>query len=115
MASLASATPVVVISMDHRINELVDAMLIPNLSLQEFQKAEEDAQDSGNILSYVLKSVDVDYTAFENNRRKRLASYVEILKQAGLEMNPSLLDIVNKAKETEENNGLSQKATVMAV
>jgi len=67
MASLASATPVVVISMDHRINELVDAMLIPNFSLQEFRKAEEDAQDSGNSLSYVLKSVDVDYTAFENN------------------------------------------------
>jgi len=98
MAGLASATPVAVIAMDYRIKELVDAMLMPKLSLQEFRQATNDAKDDGDILSHVLKSVDVDYAAFEDNRKKRLASYVEILKHAGLEMNPSLLDIVKKAR-----------------
>ena len=95
MASLVSATPVVVISMDHRIDELVNAMLIPKLSLPEFQNA---VSKSGNILNNVLRSLRVDFALFEENRRKRLASYVKILNQVGLEMNPSLLNIVHLSK-----------------
>jgi Polysaccharide pyruvyl transferase len=87
MAGIAGGTPSIVIPMDWRIQELVDAMHIPSLPLERI--------NSDMDLGMLLRQADVDFKAFEANRRERILQYIEILGEADLEINPKLLDVVH--------------------
>jgi hypothetical protein len=93
MSGIASATPTLVIPTDLRILELVEAMMIPAL-LAERVNSEMD-------VATLLRLADVDFEAFEANRRRRILQYIGILREADLEMNPKLLEVVKGASDRE--------------
>jgi drug/metabolite transporter (DMT)-like permease len=95
MAGIASSAPTLVIPTDLRIRELVDAMLIPSLSAERI--------NSDMDVATLLRLANVDFKAFEANRRQRILQYIGILREADLEMNPKLLEVVKDASNRELN------------
>ena len=87
MAGIIAGTPAVIIPTDFRIMELVNAMLLPTLSLDEILTL-----DPGDLVT-LLKSVKPDFKAFEENRIEKIASYWKILSNVGIEMDPELIVI----------------------
>ena len=86
MAGIAAGTPTVVIPTDFRILELVDAMMVPHLTMEQIAK-----EKVGNVGSILKHANYQDFKAFERNRRDKIRQWQEILDQVGLEMEPSLL------------------------
>ena len=92
MAAIAASTPVVFIPTDLRIRELVDVMKLPSLDMNtDLPKNPSDLD-----LLQMLNVANVDYRAFEENRRHRLAQYRDVLAEVGLEINPNHLAILNQ-------------------
>ena len=83
MAGISSGVPTLVVPTDDRIMELAKVMDVPTLLLKDLKGHREDL---GDMLEHVAR----DSAAFEEGRRRKLAEYRRILREAGLEMDPSL-------------------------
>uniref|UniRef100_A0A7S2YLZ2 Polysaccharide pyruvyl transferase domain-containing protein n=1 Tax=Entomoneis paludosa TaxID=265537 RepID=A0A7S2YLZ2_9STRA len=91
MMGLASETPTIVIATDFRILELVEAMKIPHLTM-------DDVHDKGALkkVANVLKFARFqDFDAFEQNRRLRLQQWKDILATGNLELDPTMQRILD--------------------
>jgi len=89
MAGIARGTPTILIPTDLRIQELADTMMIPQLPM-EYAKEQGDTVD----LLGLVEKVKTHFAGFEKNRRELLSTWSGILKEAELEMNPKLLEVV---------------------
>ena len=84
MAGIMGGTPVVIIPTDMRIMELVNAMILPSLSLEKFFSLNPE-----DVLS-ILQLVNPDFDSFEINRVEKISKYKEMLNNFGLELDPQL-------------------------
>lgn len=92
MAGIARSTPTVVIPTDLRIQELADTMKIPQLAFEQLKRV-----DPTNLLS-LQPLLTTDFAAFEENRRRLLNQWANILKEADLEVHPDLLQVLKQAR-----------------
>ena len=88
MVGIAAGTLTFVIPTDFRIMELVNAMAIPYLSM-------EKATVPFESLSKTVSLVEKDFDLFERNRRIKIYEYVRILGEIGVEIDPTLLKVLN--------------------
>ena len=96
MAGVSASIPSVVIPTDIRIQELVRAMHIPHLLLEDVSNIMKQDDTKSDMLGRVLGKARFGdlKTTFEDNRRAKLKAWGDILTEAGLEMDPSLKRIV---------------------
>jgi Polysaccharide pyruvyl transferase len=108
MTFIASGVPTIATPTDFRIMELLSAMKIPyqlpddleQLLLDDLDgKVEESEDRTGFILSIMRGAKNTNFTAFEINRREKIKGWKNILDQAGLEMDPALIQIYDEPIE----------------
>jgi len=88
MAGIINDVPTIIIPHDYRIMELVNAMMLPYISI-------DDAVDKGvSSLVELMSVANKDFKAFEVTRISRLYSYKRMLESIDLEMDPELLAIM---------------------
>ena len=85
MGAISAGTPAVVIPTDTRIMELLDAMHIPHLKLDQFAK-----EKPKNLIDCMKLAHNTNFDGFEANRIKRLSEWKDILAEANIEMDPKL-------------------------
>jgi Polysaccharide pyruvyl transferase len=98
MPFYSSGAPAVIIPTDFRIMELINAMKLPHVlpdELNQFMLWNAMRDDKPSLPSLLMENAkNTNFTAFEVNRREKLVMWKSILAEAGLEMDPALLRIV---------------------
>lgn len=89
MAAVVNEVPSILIATDLRIAELLNAMKLPHLSLDD-----DVIENSSVSLNDLMTSAVKDFKEFEENRRHRLISYRKMLQAVGLDLDPSLSSII---------------------
>ena len=89
MAAVANEVPSLLIATDLRIAELLNAMKLPHLSIDD-----DVIKNSSVSLNDLMTSAVKDFQEFEENRRHRLVSYRKMLQAVGLDLDPSLSSII---------------------
>eukprot|EP01063_Lacrimia_lanifica_P011287 TRINITY_DN180_c0_g1_i3.p1 TRINITY_DN180_c0_g1~~TRINITY_DN180_c0_g1_i3.p1 ORF type:complete len:874 (+),score=166.92 TRINITY_DN180_c0_g1_i3:437-3058(+) len=92
MAAIGGGAPAFVVPTDFRIQELVDAMRIPYLPMEEAVKPFSSLQET---MSRVVR----DYGVFEKNRRSKIAEYKSILAGMGARLHPQLETVLQAPLE----------------
>jgi Polysaccharide pyruvyl transferase len=108
MTFISSGVPTVATPTDFRIMELLSAMKIPyqlpnDLEQLLLDDLSEQVDESENRLGFVLSVMkgakNTNFTEFEFNRREKIRGWKRILDEAGLEMDPALIQIYNEPDE----------------
>lgn len=89
MAAVVNEVPSLLIATDLRIAELLNAMKLPHLSIDD-----DVIKNSSVSLNDLMTSAVKDFQEFEENRRHRLVSYRKMLQAVGLDLDPSLSSII---------------------
>lgn len=88
MAAIVNNVPTIVIPHDYRIMELVNAMMLPHISIHDATNMNVSS------LEMLMAVANKDFKAFEANRRDLLREYKRMLESIGLEMDSQLLAIL---------------------
>lgn len=96
MAGISNEVPTVIVPTDLRILELINAMKLPSIPLDDV--VGKDFTSLGEL----MEAATVDFEEFEITRRSNLREYKQILESVGLKMDPVLLDIIAD-ESTEED------------
>jgi hypothetical protein len=101
---IATAVPTIVIPTDHRIQELVDSMYLPHLTMSDVAAIMNNAtitsgNDSNNDVNVLLLEIlqrarYQDFDHFERNRRNKMRQWHDMISATGLEMDPALVKIL---------------------
>ena len=93
MSGISAGVPTIVIATDYRIQELVEAMRVPHVTLEQLE-SEDELHYSHDLAELLNKAHYTDFGEFERNRRYKISRRKRILETVGVQMDPALTDIL---------------------
>jgi len=93
MSGISAGVPTIVIPTDYRMQELVDAMRVPHVTLEQLE-SEDELHYSHDLAELLDKAHYTDFGDFERNRRNKISRWKGILETVGVQMDPALTDIL---------------------
>ena len=93
MSGISAGVRTIVIPTDCRIQELVEAMRVPHVTLEQLE-SEDELHSAHDLAELLDKAHDTDFGEFERNRRYNISRWKGILETVGVQMDPALTDIL---------------------
>lgn len=100
MAGIVNGVPTVIIPLHVRIMELVNVMILPYLSFEQFLSKYYTSLDQ------IMKDATKDFAQFESNRRNALKEYRQLLNSVSVEMDPALVHILQQENASTKMWGM---------